>query len=242
MILNISYIKSWVRDHPNPRISNLFLWAKSIRSFELPASKTLNSLLFTLYTLLRTFLSEIARVMVNTPIFKGRLDRCGKNLYLYCGVPYVSGPLKIEVGNHCRVSGQTTFSGRTSSREPTLIIGDNVGIGWQTTIAVGSKVIIKDNVRIAGRSGFYGYPGHPLNKENRAKGLADTDDQIGDICLEKDVWLANNVSVMAGVTIGEGTIVAAGSIVTKDLPANVLAAGNPAKVIKTLDSHNRGQL
>jgi acetyltransferase-like isoleucine patch superfamily enzyme len=159
---------------------------------------------------------------------------------LYCGIPFVSGPLQIKIGHDCRVSGQTTFSGRTSSHEPKLIIGNNVGIGWQTTIAVGSNVIIKDNVRIAGRSGFYGYPGHPLDRDNRAKGLADTDEQIGDICLEKDVWIANNVSVMAGVTIGEGTIVAAGSIVTKDLPPNVLAAGNPAKVIKSLDGTKGG--
>ena len=53
---------------------------------------------------------------------------------------------------------------------------------------------------------------------------------IGD-----NVWLGINVTVLKGVTIGENTVIGAGSIVTKDIPANVVAAGNPCKVIKHLD-------
>ena len=139
----------------------------------------------------------------------------------------------IDIGNHCRISGQTTFSGRTASQTaPELIIGNNVDVGWMTTIAVGSKVILGNNVRIAGRAFLAGYPGHPIDAEDRAQGLPDTDDQVGDIVLEDNVWLATGVSVMAGVTIGRGSIIAAGSVVTKDIPAGVLAAGIPAKVIK----------
>ncbi len=58
---------------------------------------------------------------------------------------------------------------------------------------------------------------------------------MGDIILEDDVWLATGVSVMAGVRIGRGTIVAAGSVVTHDLPAGVLAGGIPAQVIHSLE-------
>ena len=65
-------------------------------------------------------------------------------------------------------------------------------------------------------------------------GLPETDEQVGDIIIEKDVWLATGVSVMAGVRIGQGTIVAAGSVVTQDLPSMVLAGGIPAKVIRKL--------
>ena len=137
-------------------------------------------------------------------------------------------------GADCRVSAQSTFSGRSSSEDPVLTVGRNVDIGWQTTIAVGRRVTIGDNVRIAGRAFLAGYPGHPLDAATRAAGLPDTDDQIGDIVLEDDVWLATGVTVSAGVTIGRGTIVAAGSVVTKDLPAFVLAAGAPAKVVRSL--------
>ena len=68
----------------------------------------------------------------------------------------------------------------------------------------------------------------------RAAGLADLDHQARDIILEKDVWLGTGATVMAGVHIGEGTIIAAGSVVTKSLPPFVLAGGNPARIIKSL--------
>ena len=119
-------------------------------------------------------------------------------------------------------------------REPELIIGKNCGIGWQTTIAVGRTIRLGDNVRISGRAFLAGYPGHPIDAKARAAGLPDTEDQIGDIVLEDDVWLGTNATVSAGVTIGKGTIVAGGSVVTKDLPPGVLAGGVPAKVIRKL--------
>ena len=120
-----------------------------------------------------------------------------------------------------------------------LIVGNNIDIGWMTTIAVGTKVELGDNVRIAGRALLAGYPGHPLDPKARALGLSETDDQVADIILDNDVWLATGVSVMAGVRIGQGTIVAAGSVVTRDLPAMVLAGGIPAKVIRSISGEEK---
>jgi len=191
--------------------------------------------MYMLHKLTVSFITSLARVAYWTPLFKARLKSSPSGLYLYGGLPLLIGPLDIQMGNNCRVSGQTTISGRSVGfRVPILEVGNNVDIGWQTTVAVGNKVIIGDNVRIAGRAFLAGYPGHPLNAEDRAKGLPDKDEQVGDIVLEDDVWLATGVSVMANVTIGRGTIVAAGSVVTRDLPPGVLAAGVPAKVIKSI--------
>jgi len=171
-----------------------------------------------------------------TPLLKGRVEHSGRNLYLYGGLPYISGPVRIMLGDNCRLSGHTTFSGRTCAKPfPQLRVGNNVDIGWMTTIAVGRKVEIGNNVRIAGRTLLAGYPGHPIDAKARADGLPETEDQVGNIILEDDVWLATGVSVMAGVRIGRGTIVAAGSVVTRDLPSMVLAGGIPAKVIRSLD-------
>ncbi|MCJ8297315.1 MAG: hypothetical protein MJK13_00050 [Pseudomonadales bacterium] len=168
-------------------------------------------------------------------MFKSRLAEQCTQLYLYGGMPLIMGPLQIRVGHQCRINGQTTFCGRYNSTvAPWLIIGDNVDISWQTTITVGTQVIIGNNVRIAAKGFLAGYPGHPIDPQDRARGLADTEEQIGAIVLEDDVWLASNVTVLANVTIGAGTVVATGSIVTKDLPAGVLAAGVPAKIIKSL--------
>ncbi|XAW88361.1 acyltransferase [Vibrio sp. CDRSL-10 TSBA] len=226
--------KSWLQNHPDPKFRALFQLLKRIRNLELPTPAFYNRIAYTLCTALRDGIETLRRIFICTPAFKGRLASCGRQLNLYSGLPYISGPLHIEVGDRCRISGQTTFSGRTSITTPRLVIGNNVGIGWQTTIAVGTRVIIDDDVRIAGRGFLFGYPGHPIDEAERAQGLPDHDEQVGDIHLEQGVWLGSNVSVKGGVTIGRGTIVCTGSVVTKSLPPYVLAGGNPARVIRSI--------
>ncbi|WP_394152787.1 acyltransferase [Vibrio maritimus] len=231
--------KTWLRSHPNPKMRRLFAMLKRARAAGIPTPRIYNKIMYRLITVLKGGFDTLTRLFIYTPAFKGRLASCGHSLYLYSGLPLVTGPLKIELGNECRVSGHTTLSGRTTphpdpSVTPTLKVGSNVDIGWQVSIAVAGRVEIQDNVRIAGRCQLFGYSGHPLNAEQRALGAPDEDHRLGDIVLEQDVWLATGVTVQPGVTIGRGTIVAAGSVVTHDLPANVIAAGSPAKAVKEI--------
>lgn len=226
-------LKQWVKTSGHPLALAIKVVHTKLHNFEVPVIGLIFKPIRLLHLSLTSFITGIVRVLYWTPLFKTRLQSACKHLYLYGGMPLVQGNLEIIMGDKCRISGQTTFTGRWSSKEtPQLIIGDNVGIAWQTTIAVGSKVVIGDNVRIAGRAFLAGYPGHPINPIDRSKGMPDTDDQIGDIILEKDVWLGSGVTVMKGVTVGEGTIVAAGSVVTQNLPPFVIAAGMPAKIVK----------
>lgn len=234
--LNINQLKHGLKHSGNPLARGVLTMLKATRGLSLPAPHVITTPLYYTYCGTQSFLSTLTRVFWWTPLFKGRLNKVGAKLYLYGGLPYISGPVQIEIGKNCRVSGHTTFTGRSSAPyPPKLIVGDNVDIGWMTTIAVGGKVVIGNNVRIAGRALLAGYPGHPMDAKSRAAGLPETDDQVGDIVLEDNVWLATGVSVMAGVHIGCNTIVAAGSVVTHDLPANVLCGGIPAKVIYELD-------
>lgn len=230
----INSFKVWLQNHENPSYRKLFLILKTIRAFNLPTPQWWNKACYLLYQMLIGFFNNAIRVLVHTPVFKGRLNNYGKSLYLFGGIPFISGPLSISLGNDCRVSGQTTFSGRPQSENPQLIIGDNVDIGWQSTIAVGNRVLIEDNVRIAGRAFLFGYSGHSFDPSLRAQGFGDRNSDVGDIVLEHDVWLGTNVTVCPNVTIGHGTVVGTGSVVTKSLPPMVVAAGNPAKVIRSL--------
>lgn len=229
-------IKKWVKAEQHPMARGLKSLHSLMHNFEIPAFNLVFKPLRINHLLVTNTLSTFARILYWTPMFKTRLLSPCNKLFLYGGMPLVQGTLDISMGDNCRLSGQTTFSGRWSGEKtPRLIIGNNVGIAWQTTIAVGSKVIIGDNTRIAGKGFLAGYPGHPIDPIARAKGKPDHDDQVGDIILEQDVWLGSGVTVMKGVTIGRGTIVAAGSVVTQSLPAYVLAGGVPAKVIKPLN-------
>lgn len=232
---NIFEIRKWVKTNQSPQAKFIFSMAKCIRSFEIPAPNAVFGPIYFGYRFLTNAMSNFMRVFFWTPLFKSQLSDYGKRLYLYGGLPYISGSIEIKIGNDCRISGKTTMSGRSTSRtKPTLILGNNIDIGWQTTIAVGYKIVIEDNVRIAGQCFLAGYPGHPLEAKARALGKPEEDIQVGDIILEKDVWLATGVKVMPGVRIGNGTIVAAGSVVTRDLPSGVIAAGCPAKIVKKL--------
>ena len=93
---------------------------------------------------------------------------------------------------------------------------------------------IGNNVRIAGKAFLAGYPGHPIDAVKRAAGYPDNDDQVGDIIIEEDVWIATGVTILPNVRIGSRSIIATGSVVTGDIPADVLAGGVPAKVIRPL--------
>ncbi len=227
-------LRAWVKARQTPSARMLYALATGVRGARMPVVRPLHRALYAAHIGSRGFIADIVRILWWTPLFVSRLQTSAPGLYLYGGMPQVLGPLAIHVGRGARICGKTTFVGRAGSAAPLLEIGDNTDIGWQCSISVGTRVVIGANARLAGRCMLAGFPGHPIDPVARAAGLPDRADQIGDIIIEPDVWLATGVMVMPGVRIGRGTIVAAGSVVTHDLPAMVLAAGAPARIIRDL--------
>ena len=86
-----------------------------------------------------------------------------------------------------------------------------------------------DNVLIGPNCGFY-TAGHPVDVKQRNSGL----EYAKPITVGNNVWVGGNVVVLPGVTIGDNTIIGAGSVVTKDITSNVIAVGNPCKIIKNI--------
>lgn len=236
---NINHVKQWAKTSDS-FLAQLIktLWFK-IKTIEVPNIPFVFKLLYFIHVVIKQTIADVLRILYYTPLLKSRLKNNPKQLYLYGGLPVVIGSLDIIMGDRVRLAAMTTISGRTVGPNiPQLIIGDNVDISWRTSISVGNTIILGNNVRIAGDCYLAGYPGHPINAKLRALGKPEENSQVGDIILDDDVWLATGVKVMAGVTIGRGTIVAAGSVVTKDLPSFVLAAGVPARVIKSIEEEN----
>ena len=233
---NINHAKLWAKNSDSvlaQMIKNL--WFK-IKAIEMPNIPLVFKLLYIVHLVLKQTIADVLRILYYTPLLKSRLKNNPKQLYLYGGLPVIIGSVDIVMGDKVRFAAMTTISGRTAGQHiPQLIIGDNVDISWRTSISVGKTIIIGNNVRMAGDCYLAGYPGHPVNAKLRALGKPDEEAQVGNIILEDDVWLATGVKVMSGVTIGRGTIVAAGSVVTKDLPSFVLAAGVPARVVKSIE-------
>ena len=236
---NIHHLKQWAKTSDS-FLAQLIktLWFK-IKTIDMPNIPFIFKILYFVHIVIKQTVSDVLRILYYTPLLKSRLKNNPKQLYLYGGLPVVIGSLDIIMGDRVRLAAMTTISGRSVGHKiPQLIIGDNVDISWRTSISVGNTIILCNNVRIAGDCYLAGYPGHPINAKLRALGKPEENSQVGDIILDDDVWLATGVKVMAGVTIGRGTIVAAGSVVTKDLPSFVLAAGVPARIIKSIEEEN----
>ncbi|MBC7007595.1 acyltransferase [Pseudoalteromonas sp. BZK2] len=232
-------LKQWLKSSDSPFAKSLFQIAKLIRNPQMFVIPGFHACLYKLHLLVKTIFSELLRIFYFTPIFKSQIKGSKRNLYLYSGMPQILGQLDITCQDNSRISGISTFCGRSHRlNKSQLIIGNNVDIGWQNSFSVAGKIVLQDDVRLAGRVFLAGFPGHPLNSQRRALGEPDDDSQVGDIIIEQGAWVGTGVTILAGVTVGKGAIVAASSVVTKDVPANTIVAGNPAKVVKKLESES----
>jgi acetyltransferase-like isoleucine patch superfamily enzyme len=127
-------------------------------------------------------------------------------------------------------------------------IGKACYIGEGTRIWSGCRVTIGDHVLIAHNASIFDNRTHPIDWRERRRHFAaiattghPTDIELGDrpITIGDDVWIGAHAIVLRGVTIGCRAIIAAGAVVTADVPADTIVAGNPAKVIRSLapESH-----
>lgn len=116
------------------------------------------------------------------------------------------------------------------------LIGENFYSNVNCVILDGAKVTFGDNVFVAPNCGFY-TAGHALDAEQRIQGL----EYAYPITIGNNVWIGAQVCVLPGVTIGDNTIIGAGSVVTKSIPANVLAVGNPCRVLRTITEADRAK-
>lgn len=111
-----------------------------------------------------------------------------------------------------------------------IIIGDNFYANHNLVILDGAEVTVGNNVMVGPNCGFY-TAGHPINAEQRSSGL----EYAKPIKIGNNVWIGGNVCIMPGVTIGDDVVIGGGSVVTKDIPSGVVAAGNPCKVLRKAD-------
>lgn len=108
-------------------------------------------------------------------------------------------------------------------------VGEDFFANMNMVVLDEARVTFGNNVFIGPNCSFY-TPVHPLEVEPRRRGL----ERSLPIVVGDDVWFGGNVTVLPGVTIGSGTVIGAGSVVTRDVPAGVLAVGNPCRVIRQL--------
>lgn len=108
-------------------------------------------------------------------------------------------------------------------------VGNNFFANFGCTILDGAEVHIGNNVFLGPNVNIYTAT-HPLDAESRNQGL----EYAYPVTIGDNVWVGGNVVINPGISIGKNSVIGSGSVVTKDIPDHVLAAGNPCRIIKYL--------
>lgn len=121
----------------------------------------------------------------------------------------------------------------TRNEQSTITIGENFSMTGGS-ICSSEKIIIGNNVNLGANSVIIDTDFHPLNPVLRK--LSPQNGDTSPVIIEDDVFIGMNTMILKGVTLGKGSVIGAGSVVTKSIPSNSIAAGNPAKVLKKINS------
>lgn len=167
----------------------------------------------------------------------GKIGKCiniGKMYYLE-GAKYISMADNVDIGERCIIEVHDKY--QDQSFRPKLIIGSNCHIGDDSHITCINEVVIGNNV-LTGRKIFITDNAHGAS----LRGLLDMSPNKrpltskGPVIIGDNVWIGEMVCIMPGVRIGKGSIIGANAVVTKDIPPYCVVGGNPAKIIKELNS------
>lgn len=162
--------------------------------------------------------------------FTLRLKRCGLGLIVKKGVR-INKPKQVCIGDRVSLDLYASIHlNKISENDPIVKIGNNVLIGAYSSIGCSNKIIIEDDVmfaphvHITDRNHSYENVNIAINKQPA--------NSPGSVFIGKESWLGYGVQVMPNVKIGKHCVIAAGSIVTRNIPDFSVAVGIPAKVIK----------
>ncbi|WP_274650356.1 DapH/DapD/GlmU-related protein [Paenibacillus humicola] len=144
------------------------------------------------------------------------------------GKLYVNNSGTIRMGKQIRIVGKPWASQFTVDPGALLEIGDHTFINAGVGIAACQSISIGDHVKIGPRTSILDSIYHQID-------VNDGEQLSKPIRIANNVWIGTRCTILPGVTIGENSVVAAGSVVNKDVPDNVLVAGVPARIIRELN-------
>ena len=169
---------------------------------------------------------EDAAAVVRARYYFREAQALGPRVRLW-GVPAVENQGQLLIGDRVRLASGISTLQISVGPHGTLRIGDRVLINHGCSIGATKLVSIGDRCNIGSQCILIDNAFHEIDPERR-----DQQPDSAPVILEDNVWLAARVIVLPGVTIGKNTVVGAGSVVTRDLPPDVLAAGVPARVLR----------
>jgi acetyltransferase-like isoleucine patch superfamily enzyme len=169
----------------------------------------------------------------------------GSRLSRSARVRNISGDTKkISVGKHCHIQGELLVFAHGGK----IAIGDWCYVGEGTRIWSAASIVLGDRVLISHSVNIFDNLTHPINAAKRHAQVEQIltrghprELALGEqpVTIHDDAWVGAGAFVLRGVTLGQGAIVAAGAVVTKDVPPFSIAAGNPAVIVRELSPDER---
>jgi acetyltransferase-like isoleucine patch superfamily enzyme len=206
----------------------------------MPVFRPLAALLFAERDMRDMLWPMFLKIVYREPLMRYRCGHVGTGLELEGAMPWIEGSGSIRIGDNVRIGGRNSWTiGYKHAPDAELVIGDRVNVGFQTTIGAAKSVRIGDDTIMAPGVVIFDNPTHPLEPGARLRHETFDIDEARPVEIGRNVWVATGAMIMRGVRIGDGAVVAAGSVVTRDVPAATLVAGNPARVIKAVTAGDR---
>jgi acetyltransferase-like isoleucine patch superfamily enzyme len=181
---------------------------------------------------------ELLRILYYQPLFELQCasagDRGRLELTPESKLPFVDN-CELVLGSGWRISARTTFQGaRHAPGKARIQIGDGTYLGSRVVLRAGLGIRVGRHVTVAANVVLSSDPGHPLDPTARRTQAAPLSD-LRQMVVGDDVWIAEGATLLGGITVGDGAVIGAHAVVTKDVPPRTIVAGNPARVVKELD-------
>jgi len=211
--------------------SFLYNVAKSLKAFNLPCVRPVHLPLYYFDCFVKRTVRWAIHKVWSEPLFRARCQVVGKDLSLPNGIPYVIGShLKICLGDNVKIMRSTIGASKVFD-QPVLKVGNNSHIGYGTIISVSRRIVIGDNCLIGPHCLIMDSDDHPINPEKRLRRETVEKKNVLAVNIGNNVWLGGYCAILKGVTIGDNSVIAAHSVVTKDVTSNCVYAGSPARAI-----------
>ncbi|WP_423478975.1 acyltransferase [Priestia megaterium] len=179
-----------------------------------------------------SILRKLKRTFKSFVLFKGAIIRGDFSVLKISpnvkGKVYINKQGKFEVGRNLTLIGKPWPIQLTVVEGANLFIGENVLVNAGVGIASNTNIVIEDNVKIGPRTSIFDSQYHPIDSN-------DVRELGKEVIISKNTWIGAGCIILPGVRIGENSVIAAGSVVNKDVPPNTLVGGVPAAFIKSLN-------
>ena len=229
----IEALKLRVRRRETPAARALYRLARAYRSARVPVVRPLHLALYYEREARRSAWATLLRVLYQEPLFRARCERVGRRLVMTNGIPFIEGHLRIRLGDDVAIDGVSSLTAGKVYDDPVLEVGDRVFLGHQLVVSVCQRVAIGSDVLVSDRVVIADNDGHPLDPVRRRRREPVDRTSVRPVAVEDGAWIGTRAIILKGVTVGHGAVVAAGAVVTRDVPPHALVAGNPARVIRT---------